>query len=238
MSTPSESDAAENRLVAERLNVSWIRRLQVSARRITPANSSPFVYGSLIALAQELPVLVILVASLFLSDEAFAIVAILVTTVTTASLLSDSGMDAAATFLASRQSNKRDKEEVLAALNFVRVTVAGLTTICLITIQYVSASHLNNRDAQVLVAVLVVTGSLLAARNSAYRVQLRLKDIGEPRALLLEKAWLAIAMLALLLVLPKNATSGCLAFATANCQLPPSCSHVDQPHGNGRPVAK
>lgn len=165
---------------------------------------SPFSYGALLTAARALPVITVFAASYALSANSFGALAVLITSITVATLIADSGTDNAAGWLASRATSPRAKREVLASLAYTRVTVAAVATVLLVVPQLHDV--VEGRVAAWAVLVLAVIGNTLAAYNAARRVRLRIDGAGEPAALLAEKLGVSCVFGVSLIVLPTDAT--------------------------------
>ncbi|WP_275890691.1 MULTISPECIES: oligosaccharide flippase family protein [Stenotrophomonas] len=134
--------------------------------------------------ARGVPILALLLASILLTGDAFGRVSIVVTALATASLLSDSGMDAAATWLLGGADEAASPAQTLSTLIVLRVCVSIVAVVALIAPQ---ASALAGGGSGL---VLVLTCSLAAAAMaycSAVRISLRVAGAGEVEALLWEK---------------------------------------------------
>lgn len=143
-----------------------------------------FVYGGMMTLARGVPILALLVASILLTDDAFGRISIVVTALATASLLSDSGMDSAATWMLAGADEVASPAQTLSALIVLRVCVSIAAVVALVTPQ---AGALAGGGSGL---VLVLTCSLAAAAMaycSAVRISLRIGGSGEVAALLREK---------------------------------------------------
>lgn len=139
-----------------------------------------------------MPVFAIYAASLRMDAQQFGAIAVLVTAYTTATLISDSGVETSATFLISRVSHD-EREKYLATLSIIRVCLAILASSLLVGLQ----SHLisSTSASAAVVTLLAVATAVLAARNSAHRIRMRISGDREPLNLLLEKAVASSAFL-------------------------------------------
>lgn len=164
----------------------------------TQARSTPFLYGAALTAARMLPVLAVFLASHLLGAAEFGSLAVLVTSVTVASLLADSGTDNAAGWAASHVDDTASARRILAALVQTRLFVATCATVALAAPQltYIPGSA----AAHALMLALAVAGNCLASFNAAKRIELRIAGAGEPRALLVEKLGVSLLFTGWLLV--------------------------------------
>lgn len=162
------------------------------------------------AIARGLPVLVILVASMRMTVDDFGKLALVVTGITTASLLADSGTDNAATWLLSRATTVTAQERLFGSLRGLRCILAITLTFCLTAPQI----QLLTTDAVswAAFAALFCLANCLTANNAASRVMLRIKGKGEPERLLAEKGISGALFLAGVILFPASAELYCLAY--------------------------
>lgn len=178
----------------------WLTRHVLERTRQTP-----LIYGGLLVLARSVPVIPIFAASVLLPDDEFGALAVLVTSVTTASLVADSGTDSAAGWLASHASSQAKSDRILSALLYSRVTIAAAATVILTLPQTPFLPGDGIVDGFVLMAA--VSGNCLASWNAAKRVRMRIIDESEPRAMLLEKLTVGLVFVAWLVFMPHSGAS-------------------------------
>lgn len=140
----------------------------------------------------------------------FGKLALVVTGITTASLLADSGTDNAATWLLSRATTVTAQERLFGSLRGLRCILAITLTFCLTAPQI----QLLTTDAVswAAFAALFCLANCLTANNAASRVMLRIKGKGEPERLLAEKGISGALFLAGVILFPASAELYCLAY--------------------------
>lgn len=143
-----------------------------------------FMYGGMMTFARGLPVLALLLASIMLSGDSFGRISVVVTALATASLLSDSGMDAAATWLLGGANKTTSPARTISALIALRIVVSTIVVLVLIAPQ---AGALSGNGSGALLLLVCAIAAAAMAYCSAMRISLRVSGAGEVRALLAEK---------------------------------------------------
>jgi O-antigen/teichoic acid export membrane protein len=183
---------------------SWLRK---AVRR------TPLGYGALLTLARMLPVGVLVAVSQMVEADTFGKLAIVVTALNVATLLTDAGTDNAAGALASAAEDQAAQDRVLATLVYSRLGISLVATSVLVLPQLYAISSVA---AATLLGIAALVANGLAAFNAAKRIRLRVNGGGEPKQFLREKLVIAIGFVVGIAVLPRTTEGMVTAFLAAS----------------------
>ena len=160
------------------------------------------MYGGLLTLARGIPIIALFIAATLLPEDGFGRISIVVTAIATASLLSDSGLDTAATWLLARTDQGVEFGAIVSSLVLVRMALAAVAVLAMLGPQ--ASVLVGGSDNAFMLLAFSVAAGMAMAYCSALRIQLRVRGHGEVETLLVEKLSAGVLFIILVILLKEE----------------------------------